>query len=262
MTTQPALYAQFQRDPGEAGRIPVVLLHAFPVGPAMWQDLSALLPGDVLVAHLPGFGQTPTPTDAEPSLDYVAHRVAATLDEHEIERAVLVGLSMGGYVALAFCELFAERVAALGLLDTRTTADTEEARTGRLSAAQTVLQQRAVTVDLPAMLSQKTRDSRPHIVTAVNQWAAEADPAGVAWAQRAMAARPDRTEVARALTVPMLALAGAEDPSTPLETLLEQLGELPQLESVEVPDASHLSAVEQPEIVAEAINRLVIRAAG
>src|SRR5690625_4033015 len=109
----------------DSNRVPLVLIHAFPVGPEMWNDVVELLSGRTLVVDLPGFGITPVP-DGAPNLDDAAHALAATLDRTATAKAVIAGLSLGGYVALAFLERHADRVAGLGLLDTQLDADSEE----------------------------------------------------------------------------------------------------------------------------------------
>ena len=114
-----------------AGR-PVVLMHAFPLSSAMWLEQRNAL-GDrcrVITPDLRGFGGSPLGDD-EPSLDAMADDVAAMLDGLELDRVVLGGLSMGGYVAMAFLRRHAGRVAALVLADTKATADAPEAAANR-----------------------------------------------------------------------------------------------------------------------------------
>ena len=126
---------------GAPGRLPLVLLHGFPLDHRMWLDVVDLLAGDptVLAVDLPGFGASPSGPDVaqalgaapEPSLDVVADGVAAALRAEGVDRAVVAGLSLGGYVAMALVERHPDLVAGLGLVDTKSTADTDEARERR-----------------------------------------------------------------------------------------------------------------------------------
>jgi len=106
------------------GGTPLVLLHAFPLSRAMWTSQVTALAGDcrVITPDQRGFGGSPLGGDP-PSLDVAADDLAALLDRLELDRVVLAGLSMGGYLAMAFLRRYPGRVGALGLLDTRAGAD-------------------------------------------------------------------------------------------------------------------------------------------
>lgn len=138
MTTDgmPALHTLRRGTPGS---LPLVLLHGFPVDHRMWLDVTDLLPGErtVVAPDLPGFGASPSGPDvatalgADPdvsSVDVMGDGVAAALRDAGIDRAVVAGLSMGGYVALSLAERHPDLVAGLGLVDTKPGADDEQAR--------------------------------------------------------------------------------------------------------------------------------------
>ncbi|GEA89482.1 alpha/beta fold hydrolase [Cellulomonas cellasea] len=245
--------------------LPVVLLHAFPFDARMWDEVAAALPADrpVLALDLPGHGAAAGLTPAEPSLEAVADAVAASLSEVGVARAVVAGLSMGGYVALALVERHPGLVAGLGLLDTRATADPDEARANRLRVAAAVEASSTVDEVRPmarAVLGATTLAGRPDVVDRVATWVGEQPPAGVAWSQRAMAARPERGAALAAFAGPVLVLVGDEDTVTPLADAERLRAAAPHAELVVVPGAGHLSAVEQPALVAEALERLARRA--
>ncbi|MGW2547033.1 alpha/beta fold hydrolase, partial [Kitasatospora sp. NPDC001574] len=128
---------------------PLVLLHAFPLNAAMWSSQLDELPGPtgdearVIAPDQRGFGGTVLGTD-EPSLDAVADDVALLLDAAGVDRAVLGGLSMGGYVALAVARRHPDRLAGLLLANTKATADTEAARANRERIASAVLARNSV----------------------------------------------------------------------------------------------------------------------
>lgn len=252
---------------GDRAGLPVVLLHAFPFDARMWDDVAAALPAHrpVLALDLPGHGAAQGLTPAHPSLEAVADAVAASLAEVGVERAVVAGLSMGGYVALALVERHPALVAGLGLLDTRATADTDEARANRLRVAAAVEEASTVAEVRPmagAVLGETSRATRPDVVRRVADWVAEQPPAGVAWSQRAMAARPDRTTVLAGYRGPVLALVGDEDTITPVAEAERLRDAAADAEVVVVPRAGHLSAVEQPRAVADALEELARRVDG
>ncbi|HEY0082499.1 MAG TPA: alpha/beta fold hydrolase, partial [Pyrinomonadaceae bacterium] len=119
---------------------PVVLLHGFPFNRTLWREQVAALSARcrVITVDLRGHGET-TVTPDPATMEVMAEDVAALLDELRIARIVVGGLSMGGYVALAFYRLFPERVRALILADTRPEADTDEARLTREETAKRAL---------------------------------------------------------------------------------------------------------------------------
>src|SRR3954471_10186367 len=182
----------------------------------MWLSQREELAGSwrIITPDLRGFGGSPLPDD-EPTLDAVADDVAAFLDNLGLDRVVLGGLSMGGYVAMSFLRRHADRVAALVLADTKASADSAEARANRERIAATVLDDPSSTVlvdeVLPTLLGTTTIAERPLVVGRVKALVQAAPPPAVAWAQRAMAARPESFEALSGVRVPTLVLAGEED---------------------------------------------------
>lgn len=232
-------------DDQGSGR-PLVLLHAFPLSAAMWSGIS--LPCRVIAPDQRGFGRSPLGDDA-PSLGACADDVIALLDRLGLDRVVLGGLSMGGYVAMELLRRAPERVAGLLLADTKAQADDAEQREGRLRLAETVERdgtgQLAEQV-LPALLGRTSLEGRPEVVERVRAMVGAASPATVAWASRAMAARPDSFDVLRASDVPALVVVGEQDVLSPVGQAREMADALPQGRLLVVPEAGHLSAVEDP----------------
>lgn len=243
---------------------PIVLLHAFPLDHRMWDDVTADLAGthDVLAPELPVPAGEPLP---EPSLDAAADHVAALVRAHGPGPAVVVGLSMGGYVALALLERHPDLVAGLALVDTRSGADAPEAAARRLRVADEV--EAAGSVDpvrgmVDVLLGETTRSARPAVLGRVAGWIGEQDPARVAWAQRAMAARPDRTDVLRAFDGPVTVVVGDEDAVTGVDAAEQMVAAAPRGLLVVVPRVGHLSAVEDPAAVRTALAELAQRVHG
>ncbi|CAN3982809.1 alpha/beta fold hydrolase [Kitasatospora purpeofusca] len=244
---------------------PLVLLHAFPLSAAMWSAQLETLPGPtgdrarVVAPDQRGFGGAGLGSE-EPSLDTVADDVARLLDAAGIDRTVLGGLSMGGYVALAFAERHPDRLAGLLLANTKATADPVAARTNRERIAAAVLARDSVRLllDERTAAGQLGPDSQ-HLVDRVEAMIAAAPPATVAWAQRAMAARPERLDVLAGVRVPAAVLAGAEDALMPVTEAELMARALPDAELTVLPRVGHLSAIEAPEAFDAVVRRLLER---
>jgi pimeloyl-ACP methyl ester carboxylesterase len=235
----------------------VVLLHAFPLDARMFDRLTGMLPDiDLYAPDLPGFGGTEIPSDP-PDLGRYAAEVIGLLDAAGIDRAVIGGVSMGGYVALRLLATWPERVAGLVLADTRGTADTAVAAAGRLTKAADAERQGLPSgVDLVAPLLGPAASAGARTEAAAI--ASAAAPAAFAWAQRAMAARCDATAVLAAARVPTLVVVGADDTVTPPAdaaalAAAAGTGDAALATLVEIPGAGHLTPIESPAEFAAAI---------
>lgn len=238
-----------------AGRGPLaLLLHGYPLDHRMWLDAlrSPLAERRTLVAlDLRGHGQSPAPGDATHTMERFAADAAAVLDALRHGglgdgTADVVGLSMGGYVAMAFAAAFPQRVRSLGLTNTRAGADGEPARAGRDAAIRTVLEQgrsAIATAMLPKLLA-KDADA---VLTARVRTMIEDTPIETIVADlRGLRDRPDRTSLLPQLTMPTLAIAGEHDPITPPAELQAIAAAVPGARCVVVPGAAHLVPMEQP----------------
>jgi pimeloyl-ACP methyl ester carboxylesterase len=244
--------------------VPVVLLHAFPLSSAMWLEQRNDLADTcrVITPDLRGFGGSQLGFD-EPSLDLMADDVAAVLDRLDLAEVVLGGLSMGGYVAMAFLRRHPGRVVALLLADTKAGADPDAARDNRLRIAATLTEDDStqVLVDdvLPALVGETTRRDQPLVLGRVRALVEAAPPQAAAWAQRAMAERPDSLDTLRTVDVPAVVVLGDEDQLASRDDGAAMVEALPQGRLVVVPGAGHLSAVEAPGAFATAVRELVGR---
>lgn len=241
-----------------------VLLHAFPVNSSMYDDVRPALNDvcELVTPDFAGFG-TATLPDAEPSLDVYAADVVAFLDDRGVEQAVVGGTSMGGYVAMAVARRNPERISALVLADTKATADTADARANRLGVADQVIA--AGSTDalaramLPNLLGATTHASRPDVVERVRGWIESADSRAVAWAQRAMAARPDSLDDLATFAGPSLVLWGEEDAISSRAEQAFMRSELVDGHYITLPGAGHLSAVEDPAAFVAALTPFLTR---
>ncbi|CAL9347241.1 2-succinyl-6-hydroxy-2,4-cyclohexadiene-1-carboxylate synthase [Actinosynnema sp. ALI-1.44] len=225
--------------------LPLVLLHAFPLDSRMWDGVRDVL--DPITPDLRGRGR-------EADLGVLADDVLGELDARGLDRVVLGGCSMGGYVAMALLRRDPSRVAGLVLADTRFTADGEEARANRLTMARRVEEEGVEWVPdtvLGGLVGAVPADG---VVERVRALILAQEPAEVAWAQRAMAARPDSRDVLPGVDVPALVLVGAQDTLTPPTAARELADVLPASSYVELADAGHLTPVEVPQAFARAVD--------
>lgn len=251
----------------EEGRgLPLLLLHAFPLSGLMWNPQVEALAAvcRCIVPDLSGFGDSEVSPGGVSRMSDLAADAAALLDHLGIERAVLGGLSMGGYAALAFCESHADRLRGLVLADTRAGADPEEARRRRLDLAEKVLKEGSGSLTeglMPKLLSPRTRAERPDLRERVEGWIAAAPPAGVAAAQRGMAERPDRSGALRRIAAPTLILVGEEDEVTPPDEARRMREEIPGAGLSILAGAGHLANLERPDAFNDALESFLRRLA-
>lgn len=237
----------------EAGRGPaLVLLHAFPLNASMWSAQREGLSEShrVICPDARGFGGTQLGHD-DPSLDDVADDVVAMLDARKVDTFVLGGLSMGGYLAMALLRRHGDRVRGLVLADTKASADSPDAAANRLRIADQVVAEgnAQVLVDevLPKLLGETTKASRPLVFGRVKALVERAPVYAVAWAQRAMAARPDSFDTLRGVTVPALVVVGDEDELSSPADAEAMADALPRSALVTIAGSGHLTAVEAPD---------------
>jgi pimeloyl-ACP methyl ester carboxylesterase len=236
---------------------PVVLLHGFPLDGRMWDPQVRELGrgARVIVPDLPGFGRSAALPAA--SLDQMADDVAALLDTLGVERATVVGLSMGGYIALAFARLHRGRLARLGLCDTRAAPDTLEGRTARNDSIALVDAEGVgalVERMLPKLLSPSASTEVREQVRAVGR---SQSPAGVKAALAAMRDRADAREWLPAIDVPTMVVVGADDTLTPPSESESMFAKLPRAKLEQIPHAGHLANLEAPAAFTAALERLL-----
>jgi pimeloyl-ACP methyl ester carboxylesterase len=236
------------REAGDPRGLPVVLLHAFPMSSAMWEpQLDALKAFRVLAPDLRGFGGTPlvAPWFVEHAVDDLAE----TLKGLGVEKAVVAGLSMGGYVALRFAEKHPARLKGLVLCDTRAEADANEGKVKRASAVDFV-RARGVAAFLDPFLndalSAKTKTDKPRVVEFLKGVAAKSSPEAVMAALAALASRGDMLAALPGVKVPTAVLVGSQDKVTPLALAETMRSRIPGAELHLIPDAGHFSNAENP----------------
>ncbi|WP_027946150.1 alpha/beta fold hydrolase [Amycolatopsis taiwanensis] len=237
--------------------LPLVLLHAYPFDARMWNPLRESLTARIrlITPDQRGLGRTPLPdTVREPGLADAARDLLALLDKLQLDRVVLGGCSLGGYVAMALLRIAPERVGGLVLIDTRASADSPEAARNRLVTAERAESEGIGGWLADSMLPNLLSDKAPADVTrSVRDLIESQSPSGVAWALRAMAARPDSFDVLTGLDVPTLVVVGEEDSLTPPEAARAMADALPDSELVVIAGAARLTPLEAPGAVSDAI---------
>lgn len=226
----------------------LVLLHAFPLDSRMFDSARAVLSAAAAVStpDLRGFGSGPPLGDAAPDLALLADDVAAGMDAAGIARAIVGGVSMGGYVALALLRRHPERIKGLVLVDTRCGPDDAaavERREGVAARADAGDVARGHDAIAPLVAAGGLGDTRATLAAIADSVPA----ATIAWAQRAMAGRPDSTPVLAAASVPVLIVVGEQDAVTPPAAAHEMAAAAGDAELVELPGAGHLTPAEDPE---------------
>ncbi len=230
---------------------PLVLLHGFPLDHTMWDaQLDPLAHRcRVIAPDQRGFGRTPLGRQTL-TIESLADDVVALLDALQIrERAIICGLSMGGYVALALHRKYASRVRALLLCDTRANADTPAGAADRIALIERVHATGPAAVAdtmLPKLVAPNAVDQQPHVVERIRQMMLGTAPATLVAALRALATRPDATAHLPHIAVPTLALAGEHDAITPVDVMHTMADAIPHCRRAIIPGAGHMSPMERP----------------
>lgn len=243
----------FYADQGSG--CPILFLHGFPLDHTIWNPVIPLLKDKarLILPDLRGHGQTDSP-DSIYSMATIAEDMVRLLDGLGLEKAILVGHSMGGYAALAFAHLYPDRLVGLCLAATQAAADSTERKAGRYATIQEVEQ--IGTGKLADGMSARLT-SRPELVARIRRVILGTTPIGIRGSLMGMAERPDMTAHLAEIKVPAVVIAGELDQINPLEKSEEMARLLPEGHLVLVPGAGHMPMLEAPEWVAEAILGLI-----
>lgn len=237
------------RDIGDG--MPVVFLHAFPLNQSLWDDQAAVFSDSfrIITFDWRGFGESSLSEDVPSSMDVFADDVAGLLDHLGIDRAVICGISMGGYAALGLLRRYPEIISALALVDSRAKADTDEARQNRLTMARVAREEGTKAIAdamLPKLLGKKTIETKPDVVSRVRAMIEANGGEGVARALLGMAERPDSTSLLEKIECATLVVVGEDDVLT-LPSEAEAMAKaIPGAALEIIPGAGHLSNLEQP----------------
>ena len=239
---------------------PLLLVHGFPLDHSCWDALVPELEerADLILPDLRGMGRSGSGTVGAPegaySLADLAADLAGLLDALKIEKVVVAGHSMGGYVALAFARAYPQRLAGLGLISTQALPDTPERKAGRYASADQVAAQGVVVV-ADAMAPKLT--ANPGQVPAIRELILRQPAAGVIGSLKAMAERPDSTDLLPGLKVPVAIVCGQADALIPADRSREMKALIPQAVLSELPAVGHSPMLEAPVETARALAYLL-----
>jgi pimeloyl-ACP methyl ester carboxylesterase len=238
----------------------LVLIHAFPQDHAMWEEQAQAFRTEyrVFTPDVFGFGGSPLP-DGDWTIEDFADELAGAMEQLGIrEPFVLGGLSMGGYVALAFAKEYPEKLRGLILADTRADADSAEAKANReksIAALATQTPAEFIEGMIPKVLGDTTRKSRPEIVERVRAIGSRQSREGIVAALKALRDRSDSTDELEDIEVPTLVIVGAEDTVTPPAISEAMAKVLPNATLEVIAEAGHLSNMEQPAAFTAAMRK-------
>ncbi|MGP6157510.1 MAG: alpha/beta fold hydrolase [Vulcanimicrobiaceae bacterium] len=250
----------------DEGRGPaLVLLHGFPLAKETWDAPARALAEVTRVIRfdLRGLGST-APTPGPYLMEQLASDVAEVLDALEVERAVVAGHSLGGYVTFAFYRMFAERCRGLGLICSRASADDEAAVQGRSALADRA---EAEGIDpvvesfIPRYFAPQVYRERPDLVERATAVVRKTDPKGAAAMLRGMAMRVSSEDLFEEIDIPVRIVAGAKDTLVPLERAQEMHRGIRGAQ-LDVLDCGHFPLYEAPEAVTSSLERLIAAANG
>ncbi|HUN66967.1 MAG TPA: alpha/beta fold hydrolase [Bacteroidota bacterium] len=231
--------------------IPVVLVHGFPFDQRMWDPQVEALCGKyyTVTYDVRGHGKSET-GDGQYNVELFVDDLIALLDHLKISRAVLVGLSMGGYIALRTAERNPERVRALVLCDTRSEADGNEGKIRRAAQANLVRSEGLAAFLEPflqGVFYKGTYSSNPELVSTIRSTIERTSPRSITGTLIALAGRTDTTPALYSIRVPTLILVGKNDTLTPVSASTAMKEKIPGAKMHIIPKAGHLSNLENPQ---------------
>ena len=238
--------------------LPVVLIHGFPLNRSMWQPQVKTLTAEgfrVIAPDLRGFGESEAPAQGY-SMDAFADDVVALMNHLGIGRAVLGGMSMGGYVLLNLLARHPRKVAGAAFLLTRCTADDEAGRARRTEMAEAVRQGRRQEVEdtfAELVFAPETPQKNPALVAQVREMMATASDAGLAGALLAMRDRPDFSRRLHEFDLPALVVGASQDRAVPPETVEAFAEGLPRGTSCIIDGGGHMANLEREQEFSNAL---------
>ncbi len=237
-------------DQGPRGAMPIVLIHAFPLNHTMWNpQISTLSMKHRVIAYdIRGHGESAV-GDGQYTIDLFVDDLIALLDYLKIEKTILCGLSMGGYIALRTLEQHPERLSALVLSDTRSESDSDAAKIKRSATLKLIKENGSsffVEEFVKSAFAPETFNTNLEVVQMVKEMILKNSPLGIGGALLALASRTDTTESLQQIRIPTLILVGEKDQITPPTSALIMKEKIPKAQMYVIPHAGHLSNLENP----------------
>jgi len=248
------------------GKLPIIFVHGFPFDKSSWQPQLELLSKQhrTIAYDIRGFGKSGDGAET-PSIFLYARDLIAFMDVLEIDKAVVCGLSMGGYILLNAVALFPDRFAAVILCDTQCISDTPEVKAGRSKTIDLIKsggKKEFADGFIKKLFSATTFETKPEVVSAINQTILGTDDATIMGTLSALAERDEMCGTLSKITVPVLILCGESDVITPLDQSKLMKSKIPNATLHSIGEAGHLSNLEQPDIFSEHISQFLSKMTG
>jgi len=230
---------------------PLVLIHGYPLDGTTWNKVASLLENDfdLIILDLRGMGQSDSVNEFYTIAD-IASDIAGLLDHLKVQKAFIAGHSMGGYVALAFARAYPNRVRGLGMISSQVLADPPDRKEGRYKTAADVAE-KGIGVVVDSMTSKLSADVRIQVF--VREVMQRQKPAGVIGSLKAMAERPDSSDLFKSFKFPVVIMHGDADALIPIERGREMKAALPSVHYAEMKGAGNMPMMKNPKEVAEAL---------
>tara|TARA_R110001583_G_scaffold188548_1_gene350708 strand:+ start:405 stop:1187 length:783 start_codon:yes stop_codon:yes gene_type:complete len=226
----------------------IVFLHGFLENSTMWNSISQEFSKKyrVICIDLLGHGKTENHGYVH-SMEDQAEMVKAVLNHLKLRKYIVIGHSMGGYVALSFSKLFPNNVKGLCLMNSTALADTKEKKINRNRAIEAVKQNHKtfVRIAVPMLFSEKNRALFPSEIKEVTNEALKISPQGIIAALEGMKIRENTTSIYKEAHFPILMIIGKQDPALDYNSLIAQTKNT-NVQIVEFPDG-HMSHIENKD---------------
>jgi pimeloyl-ACP methyl ester carboxylesterase len=231
--------------------IPVVFLHGFCESKEFWNDFKDSLSSKfrIICPDLPGFGESPL-RKKEITIEYMADKVHDLLNHLGIDKCIMIGHSMGGYVTLAFAEQYAESLTAIGLFHSTAFPDSQEKRKARNKTIEFIEKhgpQAFADSFVAPLFYEPNRQRLKETIEWLKSVVAGTSPEGIIAAVKAMRDRKNRTEVLSNIKVPVLFIIGEQDSAVPLDASLEQASMPNKAVKHVLSGCGHMGMFEKPE---------------
>ncbi|MGY2131260.1 alpha/beta fold hydrolase [Hymenobacter sp. HD11105] len=236
----------------------IILLHGFAESRAIWTEFTQNCPPDYkfLTPDFPGYGSRDAAPAADYSMEALAEFVKDELNQAGAQQAILIGHSMGGYVALAFAEKYPARVAGLCLFHSSAQADTDEKKANRdknISFVERHGVAKFMETFIRPLFADANEETMMPYRRRLEEIGAATPQVSVISGMQAMRDRPDRTEVLRKATFPVLFIVGKEDAAVPLAAALEQVALPPVSTALFLERVGHVGFFERPAATRRAV---------
>ena len=248
------------RDEGRNNKKTLVLLHGFLQNLDVWSPyvLSYMHDFRVITIDLPGHGHTDSFGEVH-SMDFMARMVKTVLDETGVNQCVMLGHSMGGYVALAFAEHYPYSLRGLGLINSHALSDSESHRESRLAVCSQVKENRAsyIVNFVPTLFDDSNRAALSQDIKDLQDQCLETRTEAIIAAQKGMMNRPSRIPVLQQLEIPVLFVYGKNDNRIPLEIAISQAMIPHHAEILLLDHVGHMSFLENRDYLKPRIKNFV-----